>query len=391
MQYLQNLIHQIMARIGRFFSPAPPPEPERVPFSGHKPTRQRKPRDTTTKATLAELLDGLDATFKTMKLEIDSLSWLHKDAIVGLKRMGVYVPVPWEMEYKRIEDLRVDVSRKFPALMAVSFCLERDWKPGEEDKVYANTMFAIKRDSLPYYCTPIPGVVYEFGFSYRFSGKKNFWIQCYVVVNRETGAISICDELSSVSHTIKVKNRRKTEGNVKTFTTRKWMPAALVRPDTRAIEERTEWVQNSFVAMLNWWNDRDLRWSVGVRQGKDRVIFSIEQADTKTYFADRDKTVKAADGRAKKIIHYVREHERVTATKTTTVREHIRGIREFDWGNYHCIVTAPKFHKTMLSSEFTLGSLGEDDIAACTEKTVSGAKVGQLLADYEEMDRRKSA
>jgi hypothetical protein len=37
----------------------------------------------------------------------------------------------------------------------------------------------------------------------------------------------------------------------------------------------------------------------------------------------------------------VREH---TRSNGTVVKEHIRGLREFDWKGYHCVVTAPKFN-----------------------------------------------
>ena len=115
--------------------------------------------------------------------------------------------------------------------------------------------------------------------------------------------------------------------------------------------------------MFNWWVDRDLRWNVSVHKGQDRVTFGVEQENTKTYFANREKMVLASDGKAKRIIHYVREHERVTPTKVTMVKEHIRGIREFNWNGYHCVVTAPKFHLTRLASEFEMEGEDEDDLA----------------------------
>lgn len=399
-EYLQRFVHQVIEHITHFFKPRQRPEftVAREPFStppapaATPVVKQRKKRDYTVKQNLADLLDNLDLTFDVMKMPTDKLSWLNKDTVRGLKRLGVYVPDnPWDNPPLIEPDaIRIDLNKTLPAMMAISFCLKDHTHPDKPDLVFPNTMFAIKHRKLPTPYTQIPGVPYEFGFSYNFARTHNFWIQCFVVIDTETGGIRMCDELRAEQVTIPVKHGRKNHGATRQYMKTQWREPLLVKEDehwTRG--QRQSFVLNSFVKMLNWWNERNLRWSVGVRKKRDRVVFSVEPQNTKIYFADRDKSVKTANGHTKKIIHYVRAHERVTATKTVTVREHIRGLREFDWGPHHCIVTAPQFHRTHLSSEFDVPA--DDPDARPSAPMVTASDFGKLLADHEEMDRRKSA
>lgn len=408
MQYIQDLFQRIVQGITNFFSPAGKEFAlERVPFSvpereAKKKRAPRKPKaneaeddGSMPKETLAELLEHLDLTFDTMKLKTDHGSWLDKDTVTGLRRMGVYVPHPWAIYYTDPDKLRVDVTRKFPTLMAVSLCVDHEQRR-DDDLVSANTMFAIKHERLPWNVSPMPGIAYQFGVSYKFASNHNFWMRCYLVVDPKTGEISFCDELCNQTQRIPVKHGRKSNGSETSYVSRRWGKPALINTAetkdgttiVRTAEERKAMMMNLFASMHEWWADRDQRWSVAVRQGKDRVIFSVEPENTKTYFADRDKSVKAADGKAKKIIHYVRPHDRIRDGKTISVREHIRGIREFDWGKYHCIVTAPTFHRTRLSSDFDLASMCEDDTEEATVRTVSASQLGAELARIEEMDLR---
>ena len=345
-------------------------------------TKKRKKR-VCSESNLSELLDHIDATFNILKLPTDNTSWLHKDSIIGLKRLGVHVPNPWVMWWTDNEEhLKIDISKKMPTVMCISLTdsdnVIRSMKSGEDDKISADICFAIKHKRLPWNVSQLKGTPYQFGLTYCFS-KKIFWMHGYLVIDKK-GKIEVCDELTSVPHSIK---------GIGTFYTKKWQGASIVSPDQIDIEKNKIVVKNIFIAMFNWWGDRDLRWSVSVKnKKKSKVTFGVEQQNTKTYFAGRDKTVKAADGKAKRIIHHVREHERVTDTGVTTVKEHIRGIREFDWKGYHCVITAPKFHLSKLSSSFDASGMDEDDLQG---RTVGLASVGRILADHEEQDLRRSA
>ena len=106
----------------------------------------------------------------------------------------------------------------------------------------------------------------------------------------------------------------------------------------------------------------------------------MDKSLTKKYFADRDKTIKTASGRNKKIVHYVKEHERDYKGKKTIVKEHIRGVSKFTWNGYECLVTAPEFH-SLPTAQFNVGA---EDVEQLTEGYVSASKVGHILASAEE-------
>lgn len=407
MELIPQFVQKFFSRIGNLLSAVPDAIFRREPFTPlpplplvepappeAAPEKRKRRRRGESKKTLADLLDNLEVAFQKMRMPIDGNSWLDRGSILGLRRLGVYVPDPWELTWHDDPaQLRVDVNGLMPVFMAVSFSGEASFKefeanpPKDKDIYTANTMFAVKREKTPFYVEQKKGVVYEFGYS--FADTKNFWMRCFLVIDESTGEIHICDELKRKVHIIAAKQRRKGRPVHHSFTTKQWSdPYLLAADDLCDLETRKLGAKNLFVAMLKWWRDRDLRWSVGIKRGKDRVIFSVEPENTKTYFADRDKTVKTANGQTKKIIHYVREHERVRNGKTISVREHIRGLREFNWKGHHCIITAPKFHKTILSNSWELTPMDEEETAAYKGKMVYAPGVAKKLVELEEMDLR---
>jgi hypothetical protein len=134
--------------------------------------------------------------------------------------------------------------------------------------------------------------------------------------------------------------------------------------------------------MVDWWQGRTERWSVAVKKSGDRITFAVDKSLTKKYFADRDKTIKTISGRNKKIVHYVKEHQRNYDGKITTVKEHIRGVNKFTWKGYDCLVTAPEF-QSLVTAQFNAGAY---EVEEETQEYVSASKVGHILALEE--DRR---
>ena len=146
-------------------------------------------------------------------------------------------------------------------------------------------------------------------------------------------------------------------------------------------------MKNAFKSAFDWWINRDERWSVAVKKGNERVTFCVDKSLTKKYFADREKTAVTITGQKKKIVHYVKRHERIYETgKKTSVKEHIRGINAFDWKTYKCLVSAPEFGMT-LTSAFDVAPVDEDE--KFTEKLISFSKVGGLLARFEENNAQR--
>ena len=356
-------------------------------ISHPKPRRKKDKSQTFSHETLSELLDNLDKTFDAYKIPFENLSWISKDESIGIRKLGAHVPNPWLMPWdKKEDDIFCNVKNGFPSFMCIS--LPSD----SEDNVSSlKFMFGVKLKKLPIGVQKNFGKPYRFGYGVELDGKL-FWFYMFVTINHKTGRITFCKE-----HTITtVSIPHPKENRPPDVLIRKvWKKSRLLDADFDVDGNlRTEDYQriislNWIRSVFNWWSSRGDRWSVSVKHKGEKVTFGVENKDTKKYFADRDKTVKAADGKAKRIIHQVTEHERnLSDGKKTTVREHIRGIREFDWNSYHCIVTAPVFHGG-LSSSFDISSVELDaDDDSIPNGFIGASKLGKVLSDFEEEDRR---
>jgi hypothetical protein len=235
---------------------------------------------------------------------------------------------------------------------------------------------------LPWSVSKATGVPYQFGMSFDMDGKL-FWVNMYITVNRRTGVITFCDELRTTAHTVPARSSssRKANGKSTVFYTRAWGPAEYLENEEKSIEECKLISKNYFVAMHDWWSERDNRWNVIVKKNGERVTFGVNNDQTPYYFKDRDKSIRTPSGQAKKIVHYVKEHERKYGDKTTTIKEHIRGLQEFEWAGYQCQVVSPKL-QAQTSASFVAPSVDEED--EDSNKIIYLSKVGKVLADSEE-------
>ena len=324
--------------------------------------------------TFGELLDHLECTFDAYKVSTYSGGgWLTQDEIIGLKKLGAHVPNPWQAKWvDDMDKLKVDVTN-LPAMMFINVPSKHDDK---SKHMYPDFIFGIKYKKLPWNVEKISGVPYKMGMAYRME-KKLFWICVWVVVKRD-GSYEFCKERSTKPVYV-TRGKNKGYG----YDKKAFVKGALIEEDGESEEaerKRELNARNAFKWMIDWWQGRTERWSVAVKKSGDRVTFAVDKSLTKKYFADRDKTIKTASGRNKKIVHYVKEHERDYKGKKTIVKEHIRGVSKFTWNGYECLVTAPEFH-SLPTAQFNVGA---EDVEQLTEGYVSASKVGHILASAEE-------
>lgn len=364
---MRSMLQKLKDFLFRLFKRQPPVEAKPQEPKPKRKYNKQKSKD------FGELLDNLEITFNSLKLPNLAGSWLEKDSIIGLKKIGAHVPNPWEVKFtKKTSDILIDVTRPLPAIMCISIPNENH----EEGKYYPKIMYAIKQKRLPWNVAFKPGSPYIYGAAYEFHGQL-FWVHMYLTVNKKTGKINTCEELRQIDNVIR--------GNGKTiyYSNKRWAPPAYLENDDYNIKDMENTCLNLFRSMHEWWVDRDLRWNVVVKKNGDRVTFGINDKDTAYYFKNRDKVV-SENGVTKRIVHYVREHNRVTNGKETTIKEHIRGLREFNWNGYQCNVISPRL-ETKTSASFEIpGNDAEEE----KENVVYLSKVGKLLADFEE--RRKA-
>ena len=368
-KFLQGLFERFKTT-----SPAVVPEiPAEVPevkkaAKPHKPRQYNKEKA----KTFSDLLDNLEHTFTSVKLPTMRESWLEQDSVIGLKKLGVHVPNPWTLDLNN-KDTRVDVAKPLPAIMCISAATADS--VNTKERLYPKIMFAVKLKKLPWHVTQKTGTPYQFGLAFDVEGKL-YWIHMYMTVSRSTGEMQFCDELRVKAHKI---NRGKT------FFNKTWTSSAYLEDDLRTVEENKRISKNLFVSMHEWWLERDSRWNVVVKKNGDRVTFGVDNSQTAYYFKDRDKSIKTATGQTKKIVHYVKEHERKVGDKTTVVKEHIRGLQEFKWAGYQCQVVSPKL-QAKTAAVFDMP--GDDEVGS--ENVIYLSKLGKMLADSEEVMQKRS-
>ena len=124
--------------------------------------------------------------------------------------------------------------------------------------------------------------------------------------------------------------------------------------ELHSIEAMKNCSMNVMRAMHKWWINRDERWNVIIKKNGERITFGVNDKDTPYFFKNRDKVV-TEKGETKRIIHYVKEHERTRNGKTNIIKQHIRGLREFSWAGYECKVVSPKL-ETKTSATFVTES-----------------------------------
>lgn len=376
--------------------PADPPQPQPVVIEPQPQTDDKALHRFFVKQTLSDLLDDLDAQFEAAKIPFGSQSWIDRDLAVGLKKLGPHVPAAIHVSALEAESIDPALLKSPPQLMA----LAGGDTPKYEDKksgegVMPNYIFAMRKDKRPHDVhTHSNGVLYYVGCGWRLGKYRRhgeprmYWFGYFAVVNKETGQIDICDQKRSQSYEVGRKSKRRRN----TFTRNEWTHQDFFyrapdedeyQKEDRARKDRRG--RRLFSTLYTTWAERDHGWSVAVTKNGERVTFGVptEKGQTAKFFQDRDKSIRTASGATKKIIHIVREHNRLTATgKLTSVRSHLRGLDRFDWKGYGVIVRSPKFHGIMGVSQPDFEELEDDDPRV--PQGIHVSRLGKLLADMED-------
>lgn len=333
---------------------------------------------------LGELLDHLDEAFTAYRIPTDIvLGNVDRDELLGLKKLGAHIPNPWQT-YMTVygEEVVVDVTnKKFPAMMFIGLVLGyHDIK----DRSHPDFMYAIKQNKLPWYVEHKEGTPYKFGFGYRLNGagkhRRMWWMNAWLVIT-PSGAIEFCKETRVKDVFIKTGRNSGMHYAQKIRCYSELYESSIQERNEQGVHD----LKNFFKSMYTWWMGRNARWSVAVKKNGDRVTFAVDRSLTKKYFADRNKVVDDK-GRTKRIIHYVKGHERVRDDKKYYVKEHLRGLSKFEWKGYQCTVVAPEFSElpTVMFDGAALELEDKDFLPGL--KYINTSKVGLKLAETE--DRR---
>ena len=365
-----------------------PPPPERLLLPRLRParTRVRTPRrepaapprrNNYIKHHIGELLNGIEETFKSLTRGTHGHSSIHPETRVGLKRMGpIVIPKSWFGPdngdwHPVIDPVIENPKQRWPALI---FTAINEGGLSNDHGYWPDFLYALKINRKPFYLKAIGDIIYEAGLAYRINNTTLWWISFHVGINERTGVVKCARELVDLQ--IPVNNRARDHYNLHA-----WM---VPHGDRHYGPERYQLIRlaHIFYETFVFWQCKSQFWSIGVRHDGRRCTFAVHPKNTSVYFRDRKRTALTAAGKLRPIIHHVRAHPRILPTgRETTVREHIRGLRLFNWKGYECAVTAPDFHK-WVTDDFTLP--GEDVSLLDGDSHLSLAQLGRALAEAED-------
>lgn len=297
--------------------------------------------------TFGALLEGIEDSFYTMQVPAITGSWLAKKDVNTIKKLGIYIP-NWHTENDDwYENHALPKGISLPS-MASAFFVPK--KQDTKDKIYQRFIFCLRAAKLPENVEATRGTPYQYGACYECvtddNGKpmppRMIWVWCWIVVKPD-GTLRIPHELrpvwSQIRHSRTLPGSKGLAGARRsTVYSKAWcVPSFALAEEGRDQEGYENYLKGSFKHLVSWWSSRKDQWSVGIRKDGHRVTFSIAPEHTSAYFADREMVVNV-EGKPRKIVHYVRPHVR---TNGQEVREHIRGLRHFNWKGYECSVIAP--------------------------------------------------
>ena len=333
----------------------------------------RKKREKSNRKNMADLLESLSETFKHLDFDIDGVSFerMLKSEVIGLKKCS-----PLVVEKSFFYDVGKEKTTVNPKLGLPTYfvvAVNRGSDNDKKDTLEPDFAFGMRVRKPPWNVTRLTGQVYLFGMAWRVNG-KHMWLGFWLSV-RDDGTIQVAHELHNVNVPVSGSS----------YTKRTWEPSSWHGPS----QDRVLAITSCFCDTLSTYQTRKDKWNVGVSNGKRRLVFLIEQPDAKHYFKNRRKTV-TVNGKTKPIIHFVRAHTQQHGDKIVEIPEHIRGLREFDWNEYHCTITAPKFH-TFLSSDFELAAdfVDEDVVSSDKSRWLEIGDLADKMNDLEDNNKRR--
>jgi hypothetical protein len=345
--------------------------------------------------TLSGLLENIDIVQERLLCKT-IYSETHRKTRKALRNIGPYIPhVGSKTHTSKVLDTTKLSSIMFVALSRKNSEREKVKFKGYEELVDAcpsEFIYAVKAPKHLGFdlIKPIrmPLAVYECGIAFRdISDDKLAWISFYSSVNK-AGEVEILQQRMPKHISFPKKSGRCGQDSGGYTQMNHWGHSTM---DGEPIQDCWESVEDFlrciFCSALNFWMFKDQQWSVSIRKQGYRVTFSVPMKETKYYFKDREKTALTPTGKKKTIIHYVREHQRHVNNKITTVKEHLRGIREFQWNDCLCCVTAPTFHQ-FSSQNFVATPSDFDD---SSEPYVEIDDMAKMLANLEDSQETASA
>jgi hypothetical protein len=232
---------------------------------------------------------------------------------------------------------------------------EQLWKGHEKDREKYARIVIFKRMIMPVGAyVPFGDVTYEWidVVADHNKGRAYGGNAAYLGVDRASGRVRVLAQPT-------ITNQRLRSGGVISHARiglpgwvrqsyADWLSDRKEAGDPRTKTTIHEWVGDLFGIALAEARAVDQGWQVHLSKDKAQMRLCVPERSATVFFADREAEEEGK--RRRPIFHIVSEHARVLGgNRTTTVREHYRGNRRFDWGGYRVMITVPGHHHSKLS------------------------------------------
>lgn len=329
----------------------------------------------------ADILDDLDsyrAIFSRLKRHDLSAYRLFS-------RTGLSIPPGWVINADHADQQAKLASCERPAIGGILLV-----KPKPDGMAHPSLVY-FRKLAMPTSVQWADGDVYQVTALYeggRKSGPVDLTvpIHCHIALGRD-GSVILLKERVVSRRVVQPRTRsgRKLESFVKTEAA--WAYPAWIWHvlSDKKNETPQDWARWMFTTALITYVHTLPTDRLIVRAKRDDVVaaFAIDRNRGRYFFKDRSAKALAADGKRKRIFHYVQPHQReVRADATVSVRAHYRGLRKFEWNGYQVSIILPKNN---FVREFPVPSQYLEDIPTSQRRgLISEGGLGARLAAIAE-------
>jgi len=211
----------------------------------------------------------------------------------------------------------------------------------------------------------------------RWAATSSAIATCHVRLCAD-GTVELLKELRTTHATIVHRTGRHGRGRRERLdlSTRQWCYPAWIDDLSDERGWGADLVRMLFGLSMLTYDAATSRVVIRAEHGDVAAAFGIALTRAPYFFADRDLT----DGRKKRIFHAVRAHQRTLATlRTTEVRAHYRGVRDFEWNGHHIHIVLPEQTDVL---RLPVPARYREDIPAAERRDTIGLRgVGERLRD----------
>lgn len=343
---IRGLFNRVLSFISRALRPRPQ----------ERPTEKRAAKRQQTQLVaeggfvdLRSLLNGLDDTFGKLR-RLSTRGSLPR----ALKKHGPFIfnlnvedgsGDGWGLEVGSLAGFR---AFGLPTMLFANVPKLSRHQTGDE---WEHFSWALKCNNVPF-IHRMPGFTYyDYGVWWpKSEDYPEFGIQSTVAVNKLSGEVIALPSLLARPIQINANGRRPF-----TINQPRWEYAPL---RNRGADKKQEIVED-FCALYSLVMRREMGVNIIVKKDDARATFIVPENEWKRFFKERiDAT--SSSGRRVPVFHAVVGHERqLRDGRSTVVKTHYRGSRQFRWNGYDVLIVMPGLHGRA-QAEFDIETYSEE-------------------------------